>query len=644
MDKVELTIIAIDKATDVIQGVSGALGGIGKLAAKTAVFVAGAAVAGVTAATALLASTIKPASDLNETMSKVGVVFGESSEEVIAFGKNAAKSLGMCANEALTAAGTYGNLLRSMELSNEESAKMSTTMVQLAGDLASFNNVPVEDALSAIRSGLVGENEPLKRFGVNLNAASLKAKALAMGLYEGKGELTAAAKAQAAYQIILEQTSLAQGDFSRTSEGMANSQRVLGATLENVRAKIGTALLPVIANLTGKLSTIVSSDKFTAFINTLADNIGKLALQALEFIEKIDWEKFFTDVQKGWKTFSDGVTNMWVVVEPIFKELGGVIGTVWDIIKDGIQPGDIENIMLLIGALGTRIKEWASKIDFGGIYDTLAAKVGELNTIITNWASDPKTMEAVQNAGITIGEYLGGAISLFVKTSVTSLGAWFSSGGFVNSFKPTETGTTLAQKLVEGFVTGFIKGLTGADLSPQVKEWLRLAIVNANPAQVMTNLLVNAIQQVSSNVTTLTRVNWQSVGQQMMSGIASGIQSGVQWIVDAATNAARQAYNAVSRALRIHSPSKVFEGVGENMMLGWGKGITSNTGTTTNAVVGAANGMVSTATVAGGHSGGGRGISVILNYSPTVSLADKNEAQERLLPFIRDGLRAAGVA
>jgi hypothetical protein len=192
---------------------------------------------------------VKWASDVEESTNKVDVVFEDAADSVKEFAKQGARALGMSERAALEAAGTFGNLLTATGLAEEQAADMSTTMVQLAADMASFNNASPEEVLLAIRSGLSGETEPLKRFGVNLNDATLKQKALNLGIYEGTGLLTANQKAQAAYAVILEQTGKAQGDFARTSDGLANQTRVVRAQMEDAAATMGENLLPVAADL-----------------------------------------------------------------------------------------------------------------------------------------------------------------------------------------------------------------------------------------------------------------------------------------------------------------------------------------------------------------------------------------------------------
>lgn len=264
----------------------------------------GAAAAGA-AIGAIGVTSIQAASDVNESLSKVGVVFGENAKDIEAWASKAATSMGLSRGEALAASGTLGNLFGAMGMTSEASAGLSKEMVQMASDFASFNNIPVADALDKIRAGLVGEAEPLRALGVNLNAASVQAEALRMGLVQGAvdsvkvqaaqvaltesqvkynavmrngaattlekekaaaalataeaklnellagsiPELDAQQKAMATASLIMQQGSAAQGDFARTSDGMANATKIIQATFADLHVQIGNQLLPVIAPL-----------------------------------------------------------------------------------------------------------------------------------------------------------------------------------------------------------------------------------------------------------------------------------------------------------------------------------------------------------------------------------------------------------
>jgi hypothetical protein len=201
---------------------------------------------------------VMASSNMAESLSKVQVVFGEGAAEVQKFGQAAAENLGISNQAALEAVGTYGNLFQAFGLGQGESQKMSTSLVQLASDMASFNNTSVDDAILALRSGLSGETEPLKKFGVALSDVRLKTEAMSLGLIKSTSEaLTPAAKAQASYSLILKDTKLAQGDYARTADGTANTMKTLQAKFEDAKVAVGDALMPAFKGLLGVLKVLV---------------------------------------------------------------------------------------------------------------------------------------------------------------------------------------------------------------------------------------------------------------------------------------------------------------------------------------------------------------------------------------------------
>jgi len=199
---------------------------------------------GVTAIVTGFKKAISAASALSEQMSKSKAVFGEHAKEVQAWAGGLAKNFGQSKVMALGAAAEFGALFSVMGVGKKESSEMSKKLVELASDMSSFSDRTLEQAITAIGSGLRNENEPLKKFGVMLNEARIKTKALEMGLYEGVGALGQNVKMLAAYEIILEQTTIQQGDFARTALGAANAQKVLAAQAENAAAAMGGKLLP----------------------------------------------------------------------------------------------------------------------------------------------------------------------------------------------------------------------------------------------------------------------------------------------------------------------------------------------------------------------------------------------------------------
>lgn len=281
----------------------GAVDKTGKTVSERARHIGGRASLFLTAPLLLGAkAAIDAGSDIVESVNKVNVVFGPAGKGVVAWSETTAKSFGISKREALDAAGTFGNLFRAMGVGTKQAAATSTQMTELAGDLASFNNADPSEVLEAMRSGLLGEAEPMRRYGVQLSETRVAAEALAEGLVKpvkntvaigeartklelatrrlaqaerehGKGSdaaktaqlgltgaqraldkamagnmptLTDAQKLMARQAIITKDTALAHGDFSRSlSTSSANQERVNKALADNARATIGGQLLPM---------------------------------------------------------------------------------------------------------------------------------------------------------------------------------------------------------------------------------------------------------------------------------------------------------------------------------------------------------------------------------------------------------------
>jgi len=222
---------------------------------------------------------VMSASSMAESVSKVKVVFGDSADAVFKFGDSAAKNMGMSNQAAIEAAGTYGNLFQAFGIVQGKANEMSTTLVQLAADLGSFNNTSTEEAINALRSGLAGETEPLKRFGVALNEVTLKNKAMAMGFGEIKGAMDPAIKAQVTYALVMEQTKLAQGDYARTADGTANTMKTLSAQFADAKVAIGDLVLPAFNALLKVTAAIIPILKSVA--KYFKDNADALKMFAI---------------------------------------------------------------------------------------------------------------------------------------------------------------------------------------------------------------------------------------------------------------------------------------------------------------------------------------------------------------------------
>jgi hypothetical protein len=238
-------------------------GQLEQLSRKATLVFAGVAAAGY--------KVVQSASDLNESISKSNVIFGSSAKAIQGWAATADQALGLSQTAALEAAGNFAILGQSAGLTGAELGTFSTDLTELAADLASFNNTSTDEAITALAAGLRGESEPLRRFGVLLSENAVQAKAMEMGLAATAKELTDQDKVLARNALILEQTTLQQGDFARTADGAANQQRILSAEIENSRAAIGEGLLPAYKDL---LAVLVNVADWAGKNSTLVRNLG----------------------------------------------------------------------------------------------------------------------------------------------------------------------------------------------------------------------------------------------------------------------------------------------------------------------------------------------------------------------------------
>lgn len=228
---------------------------------------------GTAAVASFLKGSVDQASDLNETLSKSSVIFGKQAGAIEAFGNSAAKSLGLSKEQAIASAAGFGDMFTQIGFTGKEAAKFSQSVVKMSADLGSFNNLETSDVTDRMSAAFRGEYDSLQAVIPNINAARVESEALATTGKKTAKELTAQEKATAVLAIVSKDGARAQGDFARTSGGLANQQKILSAQTADLRAKIGTALLPALT----KAATYVNSTVIPAvskFVTGMRDGTG----------------------------------------------------------------------------------------------------------------------------------------------------------------------------------------------------------------------------------------------------------------------------------------------------------------------------------------------------------------------------------
>lgn len=390
----------------------------------------GMAAAGAGAAALLSKSFVSGATAINESLSKNQVLFGEYAGRIDQFSKRSAAAFGISRQAALEATGTFGNLFVALDIGPKKSAGMSVALTKLAADLASFNNASPEEALEAIRSGLVGETEPLRRFGVNLNDATLRTQALKMGLIDTvKNALTPQQKALAVNRLLFEQTGKAQGDFARTSGGLANQQRILKARLADAGAELGAKLMPIVLRAVKGFNSLFDE---TSKGGRIARNLSDAYVKYLGFVrgalqDAVAAVRRFADrnreeIRQVIETFR----RIGVAARAVFEDvLIPVVKRVLPVVR-GMAEGIVTALRGLMRVVTGLINgDW--KRAWNGVKDIARGAVRAVDRLLTGLSDAFRDAikalaPVVLSAGKAVGRALAKGVADGIKSTVTGKG------------------------------------------------------------------------------------------------------------------------------------------------------------------------------------------------------------------------------
>ena len=290
-----------------------AVGGFGRALKFIGPLVAGVGLA------AFFKKSSDEASILQESTTKVEAVFGELSPALKEFASTSAESFAIAESAALGAVGTFGNLFTALGVSTETAAQLSPNLVALSADLASFNDLAggSEEALVSLRAAVTGEFEPLRRLGVALTDVAVRNRAVDLGLADTAVTATSQARILARYDLIMEQTANQQNDFARTSQFLANQQRLLSAEFKTLQADVGQALQPVFLSLIDIIRELLPS------FEIMASTVAELAGVFLTSLEPV-----LSALAPAFEAFSASLEMLVVQLGPVLVNIGEALGAV----------------------------------------------------------------------------------------------------------------------------------------------------------------------------------------------------------------------------------------------------------------------------------------------------------------------------
>lgn len=204
------------------------------------------------------AAIVKAASDQQEAINAVSEVYGSASQAVIDNASAAATAMGLSKQEYLSSAAVLGVYADAAGLAGQDAVKFANDNLQLAADLGSFYNASTSDVQAALTAAYRGEFDALDRFGIMLNQATLEQYALSEGIWDGNGAMTHQQRILATNAYMQSRAGAAAGDFARTSNSLANSQKILRAQLKDLAAQLGQVLLPTVTRMVAVMRDLIA--------------------------------------------------------------------------------------------------------------------------------------------------------------------------------------------------------------------------------------------------------------------------------------------------------------------------------------------------------------------------------------------------
>lgn len=456
-----------------IGGLSGAIGKLGTVIAAT--FAVGKLIQ-------FGKEAIDLGSDLQEVQNVVDVTFSTMNEQVNEFARNAAETAGLSETMAKRYTGTFGAMAKAFGFAEGEAFDMSTSLTQLAGDVASFYNLTQDEAYTKLKSVFTGETESLKDLGVVMTQTALDSFAMAEGYGKTTKQMSEQEKVALRYAFVLDQLSTASGDFVRTQDSWANQTRILSLNFDSFKANIGQALINIFTPFLKVINQIVAkmaqlSQHFVAFSEML---VGKstsggggspgavLEETASGYDDVADSAKEATKAQNKYLT---GLDEIRTFQEPQGSESGASGGGIGAISPAETEKGneEVTETNSLMDKLVKKVKQLKDLFK-QGFTDGLGDTTERVNSLKDSFESIKQSLSSIFDADFTQG--LDGFIQSITQSFGTLTGSFASIGltigtnllGGLSGFLESEA-PNIKQYFLDMFDIGASLSEKGAELS-----------------------------------------------------------------------------------------------------------------------------------------------------------------------------------
>lgn len=405
------------------------LGKMGRKAGKAGLLVAGGVAAVGGAAVILGKQAYDAASNVEQSFGALDSIYGKHAGLLKDLASEAANTVGLSKSQYAELASVLGAQLTNMGRSQKKAAGETEGLISLGSDLAATFGGSVADAVNSVSSALKGETDPIERYGVSIKQSDINARLAAQGLDELEGKAAKQAQASAVLALITEQTAKSHGAFAREADTAAGQQARLSANVENLKAKLGEKLLPVMASTFEYINTRVIPG-VSVFASDLNEKLGP-AVQATG-----DWvtRKLIPAAKSLYRWFIEEIApNIRDTLVPIVDGLRGAFEKITGKLDEN------QDSLSKVGNFLKKVAEFASDLQpiigviLGGAFEVLGTAIGvvidvisELVDLIDAAISGAKKLAdaitSIPGAGI-VGKGIGAIGGLFSSPVLGGVGA-----------------------------------------------------------------------------------------------------------------------------------------------------------------------------------------------------------------------------
>lgn len=480
------------------------------------------------ALTAIGGFSLNSAMELEASEAKYKTVFGEFTDTSDAFLKEFQKLTPATTAEVRNMASGIQDMLVPLGFAREEATNMTGEFMHVIGALTNFNSgtETAESVSAKFTAAMTGELDGLKSLGIQLDADTVKQKAVEMGLAATTKEVGKQEIAQVVLSEAYKQSGDALAAYNEESLDAKTKFGLLKAEIQDVSAEMGSKFLPIVNDTLGALKD--GFEKTIPFIEGATDGLLNM----------------INGVEGGAEQFKENITNMLnglldsiVGMIPVFTDIAlqiilAIVETILANLPQILEAG----INMLITLAGGIAQQLPTLIPLA-----IECVLNLVDTLLNN-------IDQLVDAGIELiiglADGLIEALPILIE-KIPIIIEKLVMGLANNVPKLVESGV----KLLVGVATGLIQAI------PQ--------LLTAIP-KIITSLVNGYATYIGEFI---------NVGKNIVKGVWDGIVSMGTWITDKVKGFFSGIVGSVKKVLNIHSPSRVFrDEIGAMMAQGVGVG------------------------------------------------------------------------